>query len=72
MKKKYAVKINLSVDDWIYVTQDSGIGGGNCWDLDPVLFESENDAESYAEIWRKKYNGGRYVQVVQYEAENYV
>ena len=30
MKKKYAVKINLSVDDWIYVTQDSGIGGGNC------------------------------------------
>jgi len=69
--KKYAVKINLSVDDWIYVTEDSGIGGGNCWDLKPVLFVSESEAERYAKIWRKKYNDGRYVQVVQYEEEIY-
>lgn len=67
MKKQYAVKINLSVDDWIYVTKDSGMGGGNCWDLEPVLFASENEAEDYAEIWRKKYNDKRYVRVVEFE-----
>lgn len=63
---KYAVKIQLAVDDWIYVTEDNG---GNCWDLTPVLFDDIQKAERFAEIWRKKYKDNRYVKVVEYERE---
>jgi hypothetical protein len=63
---KYAVKIMLSADDWIYVTEDNG---GNCWDLTPVLFDDIQEAERFAEIWRKKYKDNRYVKVVEYERE---
>jgi len=63
---KYAVKINLAKDDWIYVTEDNG---GNCWDLTPVLFTDIKDAERFAETWRIKYNDKRYVKVVEYERD---
>lgn len=63
---KYAVKIQLAVDDWIYVTEDNG---GNCWDLTPVLFDDIQEAERFAEKWRKKYKDNRYVKVVEYERE---
>lgn len=63
---KYAVKIQLAVDDWIYITEDNG---GNCWDLTPVLFDDIQEAERFAEIWRKKYKDNRYVKVVEYERE---
>lgn len=63
---KYAVMIQLAVDDWIYVTEDNG---GNCWDLTPVLFNDIQEAERFAEIWRKKYKDNRYVKVVEYERE---
>lgn len=63
---KYAVKIQLAVDDWIYVTENNG---GNCWDLTPVLFNDIQEAERFAEIWRKKYKDNRYVKVVEYERE---
>ena len=63
---KYAVKIQLAVDDWIYVTEDNG---SNCWDLTPVLFDDIQNAERFAEIWRKKYKDNRYVKVVEYERE---
>ena len=63
---KYAVKIQLAVDDWIYVTEDNG---GNCWDLTPVLFDDIQEAERFAEIWQKKYKDNRYVKVVEYERE---
>ena len=62
----YAVKIQLAVDDWIYVTEDNG---GNCWDLTPVLFDDIQEAERFAEKWRKKYKDNRYVKVVEYERE---
>ena len=58
--------IQLAVDDWIYVTEDNG---GNCWDLTPVLFNDIQEAERFAEIWRKKYKDNRYVKVVEYERE---
>ena len=60
---KYAVKIMLSADDWIYITEDSG---GNCWDLTPVLFSDIQEAERFAETWHHKYHGKRYVKVVEY------
>lgn len=63
---KYAVKIMLSADDWIFVTEDTH---GKCWDLTPVLFDDIQEAERFANIWRKKYNDNRYVKVVEYERE---
>jgi hypothetical protein len=54
----------LTVDDWIYVTKDTG---GNCWDLQPETFDDVKDAEQFAEMWRKKYKDNRYVKVVEYD-----
>lgn len=46
---KFAVKVMLSVDDWIYITEDTH---GKCWDLKPVLFDTRAEAEEYAKTWR--------------------
>lgn len=62
---KYAVKIMLSKDDWIFVTEDTS---DNCRDLVPYTFVEKSDAESFAEIWRKKYRDNRFVKVVKYES----
>jgi hypothetical protein len=61
---KYAVKIMLAADDWIYITEDTH---GKCWDLNPVLFETQEQAEDFAKSWRKR-GKERYVQVVEYDA----
>lgn len=47
---KYAVKIMLSEDDWIYITEDTD----NCFDLTPVLFDDKELAEEFADTWRLK------------------
>lgn len=62
---KYAVKIMLAVDDWIYITEDNG---GNCWDLTPVLFSDIKEAERFADTWRLK-GKGRNVEVVEYDGQ---
>ena len=41
---QYAIKVMLSVDDWIYVTEDCK---GNPWNLQPRLFKSREDAEKF-------------------------
>jgi hypothetical protein len=64
---KYAVKIMLSKDDWIFITKDTG---SNCWDLQPETFDDIKDAERFAEIWRKKCKDSRYVRVVEYDGES--
>jgi hypothetical protein len=61
---KWAVMVCLDKqeDDWIFVTEDSK---GNCWDLQPVLFDDINDALEFAKGWAlpgKEEN----VQVVSY------
>ena len=61
---KYAVKIMLAADDWIYITEDTH---GKCWDLKPVLFEKREQAEDFAKSWRKR-GKERYVKVVEYDA----
>ena len=45
---KYAIKLMLSKDDWIYVTEDTG---GNCWDLTVRTFDDIKDAERFAEVF---------------------
>lgn len=43
MKKRYAIKMMLSADDWIYITEDNG---GNCWDLVPLLLKQKKKQQS--------------------------
>ena len=62
---KFAVKVMLAVDDWIYVTEGTR---GKCWDLKPVLFDTRPEAEEYAKSWTKK-GVERFVKVVDYYIE---
>ena len=47
MKTKYAIKIMLSADDWIYVTKPEG----TMFEVRPILFNSRQEAEVHAAIW---------------------
>ena len=56
---KYAIKIKVE-DDWIFVTEDSLDG------LVPMLYNTSQEAEELAEVWRlpgREYN----VKVVTYD-----
>jgi hypothetical protein len=48
---KYAVKLELAEDDWIYITEDDS---DNCWELVVKTFDNANDAEQFASIWKQK------------------
>ena len=60
MKTKYAIKIYLSRDDWIYITESRG----NMYELEPMLYESRKEAELATSIWGKKCT-----KVVRYRKE---
>ena len=63
-KTQYAVKVMLAVDDWIYVTEDTG----KCdFDLKPVLFDTQDEAEDFASAWRLT-GSEKNVKVVEYES----
>ena len=47
MKTKYAIKVMLSADDWIYLTEPDG----SMFEVRPVLFNSRQEAEEHAAIW---------------------
>lgn len=60
---KYAIKVMLSKDDWIYVT----VNKGYCdWDLQPKLFDTLEEAEAFADSWRQK-GKEQYIRVVEYD-----
>jgi hypothetical protein len=44
---KYAVKVMLSKDDWIYVTEPDG----TMFEVRPILFNTRELAEEHARIW---------------------
>lgn len=60
---KHAVMVCLDgKDDWIYVTEDTG----KCdFDLQPVLFDTEDEADSFAAAWRLA-GAEKNVKVVEY------
>lgn len=58
----YAIKVQLAVDDWIYITEDTG----TCMDLVPVLFSNKNQAQQYANAWRIP-GRKRTVEIVKYD-----
>jgi len=49
MKTKYAVKVMLSKDDWIYITEPEG----TMFEVRPILFNTRELAEEHAKIWDK-------------------
>ena len=61
---KYAVMVCLDgKDDWIHVTEDTG----KCdFDLRPVLFDTEDEADSFASAWRLA-GAEKNVKVVSYD-----
>jgi len=60
MKTKYAIKIYLSRDDWIYITKSRG----SMFELEPMLYESRKEAELATSNWGKKCT-----KVVRYRKE---
>jgi len=58
----YAIMIRMGDDDWIYVTEQTD----NCWDLMPELYETFEQAEQAADVWRLK-GKEMNVKVVKYE-----
>jgi len=58
--KKYAVKVPLAVDDYIYVTESNP----NCFDLKPILYNKKQEAEKAASIW------GPLAKVVEYKEDH--
>ena len=57
---KYAIKLMLAKDDWIYLTEDTG----RCNLLVPVLYDSANKANKASKIWSKQRGGT--VKVIEY------
>jgi len=51
MKTKYAIKLMLSADDWIYVTEDTE---APMFQIHPMLFNTRHEAEEHAETWNKR------------------
>jgi len=58
---KYAIKIQLAADDWIFITEKQG----TMFELQPVLYNTEQEAWEAAEIWLKKEKRKDFVQVVE-------
>ena len=52
MKTKYAIKLMLSADDWIYVTEDTE---APMFQMRPMLFNSRQEAEEHAGIWNNRF-----------------
>jgi hypothetical protein len=64
MKTRYAIKLMLATDDWIYLTEPSG----TMFEVNPVLYKSRKEAEVFANSWRKK-GKEACVKVVRYRGE---
>lgn len=48
-KIKYGIKVPLAVDDYIWVTEDTGKCG--MFELQPVLYNDFDEAKAASEIW---------------------
>lgn len=61
---KYAIMIQLSEDDWIYITEPDG----TMFEVRPVVYETFEQAEQAARVWSlkgKEHN----VKVVSYDEQ---
>ena len=62
MNKKYAIKIMLSADDWIYLTHPDT----SCYNLAPALFDTKAEAEEAMQMFRQQ-RRTPYVKVVEFD-----
>ena len=60
----YAIMVKLIDGDWIYVVEDNE----NCWDLRPQLYQTFEQAEQAATVWRLKGKEIN-VKVVKYDEQ---
>lgn len=60
---KYAIRVQLAADDWIFITE----GEGSMFELQPVLYDTEHEAWEAADIWIKEGQRKNFVQVVEYD-----
>jgi len=65
---KYAIRIQLAADDWIFVTEEQG----TMFELQPMLYDTEQQAWEAAEIWLKEGKRKNFVQVVEYDTNREV
>jgi len=65
---KYAIKIHLAADDWVYMTDPEDV----VFELSPVLYDSKQDAQKAAIDWSTKYNNDNFIRVVKYDASREV
>jgi hypothetical protein len=65
---KYAIKIQLAADDWIFVTEPMG----SMFEMYPMLYDTEQEAREAAEIWLKESKSENFVQVVEYDTDREV
>lgn len=56
---KFAIMVPVSVDDYIYVTEQTG----GMYEVETVLYNTRQEAEAAAEIW------GTMAKVVEYKQE---
>lgn len=65
---KYAIKIQLAADDWIFVTEPIG----SMFEMYPMLYDTEQEAWEAAETWLKEGKRKNFVQVVEYDTDREV
>ena len=65
---KYAIKIHLAADDWIFMTDPKDI----VFDLSPVLYDNIDDAQKAAEAWCIKRDKDNFIQVIEYDTSREV
>ena len=59
MVSKYAIRIFLNDDDWIYLTE----AGGTMFEVVPKLFKTRKEAEKYSELFNN-------IEIVRYRNKN--
>ena len=63
VKTKYGIKVPMAVDDYIWVTELTGCCD---FDLQPVLYDTVEEAKAAAKIW------GPMAQVKLYDKNNII
>lgn len=58
---KYAIKVMIAKDDWLYVTE------GDAFNTQPVLFNNLDEARQHRKIWGTE----EVAKVVEYDQESF-
>lgn len=62
---KYAIRFFLTDDEWMYLTEDTG----ECAELTPVVFDTVEEAEVEASLWRDRPFLENSVKIVEFNEQ---